>query len=160
MNFKELSSTAKVWVYQSNRSFNQQELQRIEEILTDFISKWDSHGNQLKASFEIRNALFIIIAVDQTYGMASGCSIDKSVAVIKEIEKEFNISLLDRSLIAYQNNNVISSVKFTDIRKMISEGNIKPETIIFNNLVGNVEELNSRWELPAAESWLSKFFDN
>jgi hypothetical protein len=38
---------------------------------------------------------------------------------------------------------------------LIRKGKLSNDTIIFNNLVSTIEELEKNWKIPASSSWLS-----
>ena len=159
-HFSDLPASSRVWVYQSNRKFDTSELNIIEDVLTNFISRWQSHGAELKGSFKIMYQQFIILAVDTTTNLPSGCSIDSSVAVLKEIERTLSVDLFDRMQITFlEENNQIYTVNFGEIDKAVSTGKILPQTITFNNLVDTKEKLENDWLITASSSWLKKYFN-
>ena len=51
VTFDTLPEEAKVWIYQSNRKFSDEEIQDIERDLTSFLEDWSAHGHSLEASF-------------------------------------------------------------------------------------------------------------
>ena len=53
VDFDTLTDSSRIWVYQSNREFNEEELAVISEKLKDFVNEWTRHGDALKASFDI-----------------------------------------------------------------------------------------------------------
>jgi hypothetical protein len=91
--------------------------------------------------------------IDKNYTEASGCSIDKSVHFIQSLEKEFNITLMDRMLFAYKNNGRVEVVSKKEFSSLLSQGVVNDETTVFNNLVQSKEELNKNWEVALKESW-------
>ena len=153
-----INDAARVWIYQSNRVFNNKELDSLNQILNDFTQTWTAHNQQLKAGFEIEYNRFIILNVDEQQAGASGCSIDKSVHLIQEIEKQFNVNLFDRFHIAWKENENIISGNRDEFEHQIKIGNINQETIVFNNLVSNYAQLRTNWEIPLKHSWHSKVF--
>ena len=90
--------------------------------------------------------------IDGKHALASGCSIDKSIHFIQNIERQFTISLLDRQIVALKEAGKINLLKRKDFEKMI-EKEISLDTIVFNNLVQTKHELNTKWEIPIRESW-------
>jgi hypothetical protein len=40
---------------------------------------------------------------------------------------------------------------------MAKDKAVSKNTIVFNNLVNNIAEFNENWEVPASESWHSRF---
>ena len=155
--FDSLPETSKVWIYQANRSFSDQELQEITSKLENFITQWTAHGATLNASFEIRYKRFIIISLDQEINAASGCSIDASVHFIQQLEKEYGVDLLDKMNVSYKQGEFIAYKQLSDFRKMAKEKAVSPNTIVFNNLVNTKAEYLSDWEVPASESWHNRF---
>ncbi len=155
--FENLPDSSRVWIYQANRSFSDQELQEIKTQSEDFITQWTVHGSDLKASFEIRYKRFIIFGLDQELNMASGCSIDASVYFIQRLEKQYNVELLDKMNVSYKQGEFIAYKNLIDFRKMAKEKAVSPNTIVFNNLVNTKAEYLTDWEVPASESWHNRF---
>lgn len=156
----EISKKSRVWIYQSNRPFTSGEEQAIISQLNKFISQWEAHGSKLTAAAEVRYSRFIILMVDEEQAGASGCSIDKSVSLIKQFEQDFEVNLFDRFNIAYRNNSEIISCSRDEFEKLITEGSVTENTIVFNNLVQTVNELDSNWEVPFKNSWHARVFGN
>src|ERR1700730_14088237 len=93
---------SRVWIYQSNRLFSLNEVLEIEELLENFVERWNSHGTPVKGFANLFFEQFIIIMADETATGVSGCSTDSSVRVIKEIEARFKVNLFDREMLAFQ----------------------------------------------------------
>lgn len=157
--FESLPDSSRVWIYQANRSFTEEEQQEIDLKLRNFIEQWTAHGASLKASFEIRYKRFIIIGIDQEISAASGCSIDASVQFIQQLEKEYNVDLLDKMNVSYKQGDFVAYKSLTDFKKMAKDKAVSPKTIVFNNLVNNKAEYLSAWEVPASESWHNRFMN-
>ncbi|MCX2681509.1 ABC transporter ATPase [Galbibacter sp. EGI 63066] len=155
--FNELSESARTWIYQANRSFTEEEIAEIKEKIIQFIGEWTAHGADLKASFEIRYKRFIIIALDQEFNTASGCSIDASVHFIQQLEKDYKVDLLDKMNVSYRQGDFIAYKPLADFKKMAKQNAVSQNTIVFNNLVTNKEEYQNYWEVPARDSWHARF---
>ncbi|TAH18034.1 MAG: hypothetical protein EAZ08_12600 [Cytophagales bacterium] len=159
INFNELPNNSRVWIYQADRDLSKEECTSIDVALLQFTSAWEAHQHPLQASFQVLYHRFICLAVDGSYHEPSGCSIDKSVAIIRQIEQMFDLKLFDRLTVAYLENGNIKTLKNKDIRQKIASGEFSPETIIFNNIVQTKEELDRNWKIAASQSWLSKYFE-
>lgn len=155
--FETLPDSSRVWIYQSNRPFSEQEVQEISHKLESFVNQWTAHGAELQASFEIKYNRFITLALDQKMNMATGCSIDASVQFIQDLEKEYQVDLLDKMNVSYKQGEHIAYKNLSDFRKMAKEKAVSPRTIVFNNLVNNKAEYLSEWEVPASDSWHNRF---
>jgi hypothetical protein len=155
--FNTLPDSSRIWAYQASRSFTENELQEIRQELDAFIKEWTTHGSDLKAGYEIRYNRFIILALDQTETSASGCSIDASVHFIQQLEKKYNVELLDKMNVSYKQGEFIAYKPLNDFKKMAKQKAVSKKTIVFNNLVTNKGEYLEYWEVPASESWHSRF---
>lgn len=156
--FDQLPDDSRVWIYQSNRKFSDEEVVEISSELEQFLSNWAAHGTHLESSFEIRYNRFIIIAVNQHIQAASGCSIDASVSFIQKLEQKYGVELLDKMNVTFRSGEYIAHKSLIDFKKMAKEKAVTANTIVFNNLVNSIEELNESWEVPAGDSWHSRFF--
>ncbi len=152
------SPQSKVWIYQSNRRFTDQETTEIQHILDRFVEQWTAHGTQLKAKAEIFHNYFIVLTVDQEIASATGCSIDSSVRIIKDIESKYGLDLFDRFNMAYKIENEVHVASKEDFETLISIKKIGLETVVFNNLVQNLEEFEQKWEVQLQDSWHKNIF--
>lgn len=157
VDFNTLPEESKIWIYQANRSFTDEEIVEIEAKLGDFLSNWAAHGSDLQAGYLVKYKRFIIIALNQNLNNATGCSIDASVNFIQQLEKEYNVDLLDKMNVSYKQGDFIAYKTLLDFKKMAKEKAVSKNTIVFNNLVNNIMEFNENWEVPASESWHSRF---
>ncbi len=158
INFQELSETSRVWIYQSNRSFSEIELEEISQKTSQFLTSWTAHGADLNAGFEIRYKRFIVIGLDQNLQSATGCSIDASVHFIQQLEQEYSVDLMDKMNVSYKQGDFVAYKSLKDFKTMAKNRAVSKKTVVFNNLVQNKAEYLEHWEVPASESWHSRFF--
>lgn len=156
--FENLPQESKIWIYQSNRKFSDDEFQTIKNDLKTFVENWSAHGTSLEASYLLKYNRFIILAVNQEVQMATGCSIDSSVQFIQNLEKKYDVDLLDKMNVTFKLGEHIAHKPLIEFKKMAKEKAVSENTIVFNNLVNTIEEWNESWEVPAGESWHSRFF--
>ncbi len=156
--FEEMPDHSRIWIYQSNRKFSDEEVQVIEQKLQEFTEQWVAHSTPLQTSFTVRYNRFIVLVVDQEVHAASGCSIDASVRVIQDLEKQFEVDLMDKMNVTFRTGEFIAYKDLADFKKMAKSKAVSAETIVFNNLVNDLGEFKDFWEVPAAESWHSRFF--
>lgn len=156
--FDELADQARVWVYQANRKLTEQEKNFILEAGIEFTKGWTAHNKDLKASVKIFYDQFVVLSVDESAAQATGCSIDKSVHFMQAIERELSISLLDKSQVAYLKNGEVHLIPLPKVKEMVSAGELAHDSIIFNNMVTDVMSFNEMWQVPAKESWMSRYF--
>lgn len=153
-----MPKTARVWIYQSDRSINTDEVHIISMHAENFLNEWAAHGVPLQSSFRIFHDKFLIISVDEQAAKASGCSIDASVALIRSLEQKIGINFFDRSKVAFLINEEVFLHDMTAIKELVSEGVITNQTPTFNNLVKDISELEQQWVIPAGESWIKRYF--
>lgn len=156
--FENLPPESKIWIYQSNRKFTDDEFSEIKTSVENFVENWAAHGTSLEASYLLKYNRFIIFAVNQEIQVATGCSIDKSVQFIQELEQKYKVDLLDKMNVTFKNGEFVAHKTLIEFKKMAKDKAVTGSTIVFNNLVNNIEEFNDAWEVPAEDSWHSRFF--
>ncbi|WP_339755637.1 ABC transporter ATPase [uncultured Winogradskyella sp.] len=157
VDFDTLPEESRVWIYQANRSFSENEISQLEDQLNTFIEAWTAHGKDLQAGYKIVYKRFIVISLNQNLNNATGCSIDASVNFIQQLEKQYNVDLMDKMNVSYKQGEFIAHKTLLDFKKMAKDKAVSKNTIVFNNLVTNIAEFNENWEVPASESWHSRF---
>jgi hypothetical protein len=153
---KNMPPDARVWVYQSNKALSDTELNSLEAEGEKFVSNWSAHGAALNASFDVLYNRFIVIAVDEKQALASGCSIDKSVHFIKQIEQQFGLNLFDRMQVAYKSGAEIAACSLAEFEKLAAEKKVNEDTIVFNNMINTKAAFDTEWEVPVKNSWQSR----
>lgn len=156
--FENLPLESKIWIYQSNRKFSDEEFAEIEKDLKTFVDSWTAHGTSLEASFLLKYNRFIILAVNQEVQNTTGCSIDSSVQFIQSLEQKYDVDLLDKMNVTFKLGEHVAHKTLIDFKKMAKDKAVTENTIVFNNLVNTIEDWNDNWEVPAGESWHSRFF--
>ncbi|MBL4745131.1 MAG: ABC transporter ATPase [Flavobacteriaceae bacterium] len=159
LDFNKLPEDARVWIYQSNRAFTAGEVAQIEEELAVFVAGWTHHGDALNGAFVVKYNQFIILGIDENTTGASGCSIDSSVFFIKQMEKKFNVQLLDRMQTAFRGDNDIEVVSLARFNDLVKDTKITENTTVFNNLVATKGVFDSQWEVAAKMSWHKRYFN-
>jgi hypothetical protein len=160
MEINNLSPNSKVWIYQSDRKLTNQEVDEIKILSANFVAQWAAHGAKLNAKADVLYNYFIVLIVDENQAFASGCSIDSSVAFIKQIGTKFNIDFFNRLNLAFINENKeVEIVHISEIDQFIQSNKINPETTVFNNLVTNLDAFNSKWKISISNSWASKYLN-
>ena len=157
--FPEMQRFSKIWIYQSDRFLEANEIELITSKATAFVSGWDSHGSKLKADFVLLHNLFLVFVVDETVHEASGCSIDRSVHFVKAIEKEVGTNFFNRTLTAYfKEDGSITFAPLNAMKRLIASGEITKETLIFSNLVQDLEGFKANWMMPVKDTWVARLF--
>ena len=157
VEYQNLPNNSRVWIYQSEREFTAQEVQLISEKAVSFIEQWTRHGSNLKGSFTIKYNQFLVLAVDEGFNNVSGCSIDSSVRFVQEIQQALDVDMMNKMNISFKVDENINIVKMSDFKEFAKAHKITQETIVFNNMVTTKQELETKWEVPAIDSWHKRF---
>ena len=155
---EEFNNTSRVWIYQSNRVFTLNEALTIEDLIIDFTTNWKSHGTPVKGFGTLFFGQFIILMADEEVTGVSGCSTDSSVRLIKSIEEKFNVTLFNRTSLAFIKNEKIELLPISQLQYAIERSFISSDTLFFNNTIMNKGELLTKWIIPVGDSWLAQRF--
>jgi len=155
--FEELSAESRVWIYQGSRPFTFHEEEFIRKSLKEFCEQWNAHGQALKSSFKIEKNQFVIMSVDEDFHNPSGCSIDSSVGVLRQIHSATGIDFLDRSKISFYLDDRVLLIPLTEVKSSFASGRLNASTLTFNTLAASKAELEENWQIPAEKSWMAKY---
>ncbi len=144
MIFPQLANTSKVWVYAANRPLTAEEQNNLRSDLQKFIGEWAAHGDLLYGAGDILNDYFLVLAVDESQVLASGCSIDTSVRFVKELGVRYGVDFLNRMYVLIENNGQLERIHFADLANY-------PDANIFNPTVSTLGELRSSWLVPVSD---------
>lgn len=148
-----LPDTTRVWIYQAQTPFTENKIAEIRQHISNFTTSWVSHNNQLRAFGDIYHNQFIVLMVDESLAGASGCSIDKSVHFIKQIEQHYNVDLFDRMTFTYKDGEEVKSAPRIEFSQLYKTGKINDSTLVFDNLIKTKGDFETNWVKPLGESW-------
>ena len=156
--FDQLPDQARIWIYPSSRKFDATTADQIHQACSKFLTQWTAHGQALQAGFILPYNHFIVFGLDQQQQVATGCSIDASVRFIQSLEQKFDLILLDKMNVTFKQGEYISYKALTEFKAMAASRAVSKNTLVFNNLVLNKADFSESWEVPAHQSWHSRFF--
>ena len=157
-NLLAFPDESRIWVYQADRPFEDADIMRANADIDAFCQQWTSHNNDLRAIGGIMHDQFVVLVADETNASASGCSIDKSVAFIKSLEQKYHRSLLERTNVAWMDEQEqIHTMPLTELKGAVASGKLNENTPVFDNLVSNRKEYLSRWVAPLKNTWMKRF---
>ncbi len=88
----------------------------------------------MRASFDIRNNYFIIIAADEQLNAASGCSIDDSVRVLRTLGAELSIDFFNRNNVPFIQDGKVVLHNLSAVKKSLQEKSLSGDVQIVNTL--------------------------
>lgn len=132
----DFADNSKIWVYFANRAFSDSEFQDIQKQFDDFSSQWKSHSAAMKNAMMLIENQIAIISVDESLHAVSGCGIDSSVKIVKDIEQKYNMSFFERNWVFFMENEVLNKMQLSEF-KTYCKTNLDIEVInpYFNNLI-------------------------
>ena len=154
---KLFPDTSKIAIYPSSRKFYPQEIEEIKLKIEQFLSTWIINP-EIDTSYLIKYDRFIIFLFDDSKKTVSLSELDASVNFIQSIEKEFNVTLIDKINVCYKQGDFVQYKEFKEFKKMIKNKSVSEKTIVFNNFINTKEELATNWEINILDSWLDRLF--
>jgi hypothetical protein len=156
VEFDELSDESRLWIYQINRDISIVEEEDLLNDVIQFLRDWTAHGSKLAASVKIIDHRILIIAADESYSNASGCSIDSQVAFLRELQLKLDIDLFSRNTIFYRDEEGFKTMDLNVFKHQIAIGQLSDETLFFNTTIHKKEQLKDGFIIPVKESWLMR----
>jgi len=148
-----LPATSRVWIYQANRVLTAAEANQAQDMINSFLPNWKSHGKQLEAAIELYHNLFVVVFANEAAEAPSGCSIDSSVAMIKQLQSALNIDFFDRLTTAYLRQGELLLCKLFYFEEKLKSGELNADTLVFNNMIDTKAKLVESWLTPVRDSW-------
>ena len=157
-NFDSINDRAKIWIYQADQPIDTEEKAVIREHLDVFLSQWAAHGSALQAAGDVLYDYFLIICVDESFHKPGGCSIDSSVRFVQELGQRMNLDFFRRTNLAFDLETGIKLVAMSGLKAAIDSGEIKADSLFFDNNIQSKNQLTGQWRVKVGESWLKRYF--
>lgn len=149
----------RIWIYTLSKELTNEQLVDFKNRCQNFVSGWTAHEVSLDASFDLYQNRLLVFKVNEDKYNASGCSIDKQLRFVKELEQAFSVELLNRLLVAYENNNQVEVIKSAQVKELLTSRVISENTLVFDNTITQSSELNTNWKQPLKSTWLAKYLN-
>lgn len=156
--FESLSDQSRIWIYQSKVKIDAPLAKTILAETDAFLQRWAAHGADLLASASIQYDQFLILATDENFNMASGCSIDSMVRFIQDLEQKFNLGLFDRTTLAFKKGDIVETHPMQNMKNLVESDYFTDNFYYFDNNIQTKGQLKSDWLVKPEESWLKKYF--
>lgn len=151
----QLKESERVWFYGFTKQLNHDQLLDLKNLLSAFTEQWKSHGKQVKGKGMLIDDTLIAITVDNGFMEASGCSIDSSVQVIKEITEKYSLDTFDRLKIGVLQSGKIKYLRENQVKVQLKEEGLSLHSLYLDETVvmgSRKKELLK----PIADSWMLK----
>lgn len=147
----------RIIIFPASRPILENEQSDICQKTSTFLEKWKAHGEPLFAEIEIVYQQFIIIKIDETQTMASGCSLDNLNGIMREIEAQYQLGIFNRMKACFLENNEVKTMPLAGFRSAIKESKINHNIQVFDFSVANADDFQKKFLLPLNESWAKTF---
>lgn len=161
-DFDRLPDDARLWTFAASRPLAGAEERTLLGAVDAFLEDWAAHGTPLTAARDFRYGRFLLVAVDERTAPPSGCSIDAMVRVLKELEDQLGLTLVDHGSVWYRAGGEVRRAPRPEFAGLVADGSVDRETVVFDPTLTRVGEVRAgRWERPAGEGWHARaFFDS
>jgi hypothetical protein len=151
------SPQARLWFYNIPRELTPEEVLSFESLRAKFLTDWNTHGKANHGDvFLIENRLMMVVGWND-FESISGCSIDKSVALIRQLGAMFQLDLMDRMWVYFQKDGEWKQAKIHQFWAMRKANELTDDTLILDTTISTysqmdelVKNLGSSWH---AQMW-------
>ena len=156
-NLLAFPDESRVWIYQADRPVNESLVGKVNGLVDQFAEQWTSHSHDVNATGGLLHDRFLVLIADETRAGVSGCSIDSSVAFVRQLGEFCMVDFMDRQHFAYLENDEVKTVHMHALADLYGSGQVDDSTMFFDNLVKNKGDFVSSWVKPLGESWMKRF---
>ena len=162
VDFNILNDKSRIWIYASESMLNDKQQTFILNNISNHLQNWNAHQLPLKAGVKIFENHFIVVALDESLNVPSGCSIDTLHHTIHNIEKELEVSLINRMVIFCVIKNTIKCIPIDKLSKggdpnkfKFSKPSVKDLNFSFSGLKTNFKNFILKQPIGFVEDNLS-----
>lgn len=153
----DLPANSRIWMYASLKDLSESQINDIENKVELFLNEWDAHGKKLEGAFGIFHKRFLVLAANESATQASGCSIDKSTGVFREIENQYQLGLLEKGLVFFESNGEIKHIHFSQLEKVIEDGLMNDKTIVYDTTISTLQDLQDNFRTALENTWMKRY---
>jgi hypothetical protein len=149
LDISQLPDDARIWIFGISPPLDEQKSEQLLGSIDEFLDRWTAHKVPIASARDLLYGSFLVIAVDKR-SETSGCSIDKMFGLLKQLERDYGIAILESNRIFYRGGDgAVHAITRASFRE-----NGDPHTIVFDTLSERLGELRSGfWERYARDSW-------
>jgi hypothetical protein len=153
IKYPNLSEEARVFLYPSSRKFYDNEIEKLELKIKNFIVSW----SEFSASYKIEYNRFLLFFITEDAVITTEL-LDKLVQFILQLEKDYKVTLLDKVNVCFKQGEFVQYQDMKKFRDLIKKRSVSKKTIVFNNLIQTKDDFENNWEISISDSWLSYLF--
>ena len=145
----QLPDDSRVWIFGISPALDAPKSSHLLAAVDDFLDGWAAHQQPIVSARQIVHRTFLIIGVDRR-SETSGCSIDRMFGLLRQLERELDIAILDPNRIFCRD----ASGNVTSISRPTFSERGRSDTVVFDILAERIGKIRGgEWEQPARNSW-------
>ena len=126
---------SRLWIFTAERILTDKETQMLLAQAEAFRGQWAKHGTPLAAEVFIKDAVFLVFAVNKNNLQPSGCSIDALMRAVKDWEDQLGVVLTNRQVVVYYLAGNPQICTLADLPNLYAQGKINDTTPFANHLL-------------------------
>ncbi len=155
----DLPDTARLWCFHAPRSLREEEVQALRQGVEMFLERWTSHGQAVRASFEVLYGQFLLVGADERAAPVSGCAKDALLHAVEGIQQHLGVTLVDSPPVCYREGATVRCVDRDAFSALAGAQKVGARTVVFNTILQTVGEARAGlWEVQASRSWHANAF--
>jgi hypothetical protein len=156
MSLMDLSPDSRLWIYTADRILSITEEAELTSELILFVNDWKAHGTALSAGYSIVDYAIVLIAIDDTVAMPSGCSIDKAFQLLQKFGIQHQIDFFQRTLTAKKTDNGVEILNMIAAKEAFLKGTLKESDWVYNTLITHLNRLDTQFLISFSDHWLGQ----
>jgi hypothetical protein len=153
--FSQFPPESKIWVYAANRTLTTQEVLSVETSLQVFTQSWTAHEMQMRAASVVLYNQIVVIALDETQHSISGCGIDKSVKLMKDLGEQLKVNFFNRMQVLCLYSETLQIFDKNSLQLAINAGEVDANTQVWNPVVANLGEFLNKGFVKLSDFWMA-----
>jgi hypothetical protein len=156
IDISQLPDESRIWIFGISPPLDERKGQRFLAAIDPFLDAWTAHNRPIVSARDLLYGSFLVIAVDRQ-SETSGCSIDRMFGLLRQLERDLGVSILDADRIFIRGDD--SAVRAMSRALFRDSGD--SQMIVFDTIAERLSAIRSgKWQRPARESWHSDLLRN
>ena len=156
--FKALPPESRLFIFPAAGQLRSDAIAKATPMIEAFLGQWKVHQQDPIVGYQIRHERFLLVGVDESTIPPSGCSIDALTRFMKELGSSLGMEWLDGPEVLYRDSAGVQGATRAQFATLATQGEVDAGTIVFNNTIQRLGELETSWEIAATDSWHGRVF--
>ena len=151
----DLTLFDRLWIYSNPQKIKEEVIKNIKKRLEGFCQQWQSHGTAVTGNFLIlfEQIIILLASIGENNNQMSGCSIDSSVKIIKDINQDYGLDLLNRNYFFTLKGRDLTSYTREQFIQEFNTGQLSMDSLVLDSLIQNPQNINNKLFIQLKDSW-------